>query len=469
MRLGIPLAAALLCAAALPAQTAVTHYWIDAVAGSDANPGTQAQPFQSLTHAVRSQFQDSHIHVMPGVYSPTTTGDFVDAVSGQPAQLSLSNYQNLKITGSDTGTCILDFGAGDGIWGYISIVAGCVDIEISHLTMRNAGVDPWGNGAISVDHSAQSVDIHNCYFEQTYSTLILWGGFDVAFHDNVITDATPNAGQWPSVGIRVRTNVTKGDRTHIYNNTFYAIGQGISWSNDGNSPLQWIKNNVCLDITDKAFADATYPGSHIVFENNLAYNSGTWNYDPTIGPNGTAPALSATNLEVDPMLTNPAAGDFSLASGSPCIDTGSATIHPYMMNDYLGNNRAVDADEDAVATPDRGAIETTDLSLAVTNFAQGQTATVDIQIPNPGPWGAGALFFGVGTAPAYNWRWGMFGLDLSLLIANPAVSVPAQIQIPLPVDPALNGMWVHTQAIGMKVSSTGTLTLKSTGMTSSLL
>ena len=467
MKLGISIAAALLCVAAIPSQT-VTHYWVDAVAGNDSSPGTRAQPFKSLTWAVGFQFQDSHVHVMPGVYSPATTGDFADPSSGQPAQIRLASYQNLKITGVDKATCILDFGGGNGPWGFISIVSGCVDIEISDLTMRNSGVDPWGNGAISVDHGAQSVDIHNCYFEQTYSTLILWGGYDVAFHDNVITDATPNTGNWPSVGVRVRTDVTKGDRSYIYNNTFYAIGHGISWSNDANNPQQWIMNNVCRDVTAKAYPNGAYAGSHIVFENNLAYNSGTWNYDPVIGPNGSAPMLSATNLEVDPMLTNPAAGDYSLAAGSPCIEGGSAMVHPYQMNDYAGNNRAVDSDEDGVAVPDMGAIETTDLTLGVSNFAQGQTMTIDIQVANPGNWIGGALFFAFAENPTYNPMWGMFGPDLNALITNPSTPIPLQLQMLVPVNAALNDLWIYTEVIGLKIIGS-TVVLKGTGMTKSLL
>jgi len=458
--------AALLSAAAIPAQS-VTHYWIDAVNGSDMFPGTRAQPFKSLTRAVGANYLNVHIHVLPGVYGPSTTGDFRDRVTNGPKQLDLSNIQGLKITGVDKATCILDFGAGNGVWGYIKIAAGAVDVEISDLTMRNAGVDPWGNGAITVDSGAQGVDIHSCYFEQTYSTLIVWGGFDVAFHDNVITDAVPNTGQWPSVGVRIRTNAGTGDRTWIHNNTFYAIGQGISWSNDANNPQQWMMNNVCLDCTARAYPNDVYAGTHVVFENNLAFNSGIWNYGPTIGPTGTAPALSLTNIALDPMLANPAAGDFSPLSGSPCIESGSATTHPYMMNDYSGNNRAVDSDEDGSAIPDRGAIEATDLELDVINFGQGQLVTIDIQTPNPGTWVIGALVMSFDKVPTYNSWWGMTGPD-PLNVAS-FLSVPGtQLQLQFPAFPGLDGWWVYMQFIGLKTPGTATV-LKGSGLSANLL
>ena len=470
MKIGISIAAALLCVAAIPSQT-VTHYWVDAVAGNDSSPGTRAQPFKSLTWAVGFQFQDSHVHVMPGVYSPATTGDFADPSSGQPAQIRLASYQNLKITGVDKATCILDFGGGNGPWGFISIVSGCVDIEISDLTMRNSGVDPWGNGAISVDHGAQSVDIHNCYFEQTYSTFIIWRGFDVAFHDNVIVDVAPNTYAYPSVGVRVRTDGTNGDRTYIYNNTFHGIGQGVSWSNNnGSPPQQWIMNNVVLDSVTPGgwgFPNDVYGGSNIVFENNLAFNCVSGNYGPTVGPNGTAPALSATNLEVDPMLANPGAGDFSLLAGSPCIDSGSPMTHPFMMNDYEGNNRAVDSDENGTAIPDRGAIETTDLTLTVSNFALGQTAVLDVQSPNLGTWTIGGLFMSFSKAPSYNGWWGMLGPDpasVATLIGVPGM----QFQLILPPNPSFSGLWIHSQFIGLKlIGNPGVL--KGSGMSSNVL
>lgn len=461
------LVAALFCVAAVPAQT-VNHFYIDAVNGDDMNPGTMAQPFQSLSWALNRGTANIHIHVLPGVYSPTTTGDFWDSTTMAPARFNLLNYQNLKITGVDRDTCIFDFGAGDGPWGFININTGCVDIEISHLTMRNAGVDPWGNGAIAVDNGAQTVDIHNCYFEQTYSTLIVWGGYDVAFHDNVITDAVPNTGAWPSVGIRVRTNVTKGDRTYIYNNTFYAIGQGISWSNDANNPQQWIANNLCLDITAKAYPNSVYAGAHIVFENNLAFNSATWNYDPVIGPNGTGPVLSATNLEVDPMLANPVAGDYAPLAGSPCIEGGSSSTHPFILNDYFDNNRAVDADENGIAIPDIGAIEATDISMEVTNFGQGQIANFDIQSPNPTAWAFGALMISFSKAPAYNPWWGVSGPNLYGLLGTMVGFPGVPQQMLIPTSPALDGVSLHTQFVGLKINSTAWV-LKATGTSSNLL
>jgi hypothetical protein len=463
MNITKPFTTALLCAAVVHAQN-VTHYYVDAFNGLDTNPGTQAQPFKSLTWAVSAQLVDVHIHVLPGTYSPSTTGDFIDPTTLAPSSISLSGHQNFTISGLHRDVCVLDFGTGDGPWGFVRIGSGCVDVEIRDLSMINAGVAPWGNGAISVDGGAQFVDIHNCYFAQTYSTLIVWSGYDVSFHDNVIVDTVPNAGAWPSVGVRVRTTGTSGGRTYIYNNTFFAIGQGISWSNDAGNPQQWIINNVVLDATANAFPNAVHAGTHIVFENNLAFGSGGSNYNSVIGPNGTAPVLAATNTELDPILVNPAAGDFSPTSGSPCIDTGAPSILPTMMNDYFGNNRATDSDENGSAIVDRGAIEATDLSLAVGGFALGQVATIAVQTPNPGTWAAGALFMSLGAGQLYLPSVGISGLDLANM-ASVTLMPGSQFLFAIPNNPALIDTRAYIQALGLKVVG-GAVVFKVTGLSS---
>jgi len=466
MKTALSIVTALLFAAAASAQT-VTHYYVDAFNGSDTNPGTLAQPFRSLTWAVSVNQVDVHIHVGPGTYGPATTGDFQDPTTLNPISIVLNGCQNFTISGLHRDVCILDFGNGDGPWGFIKIGAGASDVEIRDLSMTNAGVAPWGNGAISVEGGAQFVDIHNCYFEQTYSTLIVWASFNVSFHDNVVVDAVPNAGSWPSVGVRVRTNGSSGDQTYIYNNTFFAVDQGISWSNDAGNPQQSILNNVILNANARAFPNATYAGTHIVFENNTAYASGITNYDPAIAPNGATPVLSSTNTELDPLLVNPSNGDFSLAANSPCIDSGSLLTPPTMMNDYFGNNRAVDSDENGSAIVDRGAIETTDLWLAASNFTQGQTASISVTTTSPGTWAGGALFMSLGASQLYVPSIGLAGLDLgatSSVTLNPG----AQFAFSVPINPALNGITAHMQALGLKVVG-GAVVIKLTGRDSQLL
>jgi hypothetical protein len=61
------------------------------------------------------------------------------------------------------------------------------------------------------------------------------------------------------------------------------------------------------------------------------------------------------NVAADPRFVNPAAGDYRLAPGSPCIDAGTADEAPSA--DLLSVSRPQDGDTNGVAQVDLGAYE----------------------------------------------------------------------------------------------------------------
>ncbi|MCB9892330.1 MAG: right-handed parallel beta-helix repeat-containing protein [Planctomycetes bacterium] len=457
MRLRSLVACALLASTALAQPT--THYWVDAVNGSDTNPGTRSQPFQTLTNALNQQYIDVVVHVLPGVYGPATTGDFWDPFNALGQPIVMRDVTRVKLLGEDRASCVIDFtdpsGAplGNIFYGMLQLRGLLTDdVEIANLTFRNLEISAqWGCGPIQTFQDTQNIDIHNCTFEDTGSTFICWGGFDVSFHDNLIYSTPANAGRF--VPIRIRTQYfanTNGDRTSVYNNTIYNAAQGISYDNQ--PTLQWICNNIVLNASGTAFPGGG-PPANVVVENNIAYGNAT-NFAYTV---------SSTNLEVDPLLVNPAGGDFHLQSGSPAIEAGYVTVLAHMANDGYGNCRIVDGDDDGIALVDIGMHEFEDVTLAVSNWGQGLTASFQLSQLSTDVYLGGLIYFGYGRASLWIPPMGLFAIDPLALFTNQAVSVPGAIPIPVPAGPFLDGYEVYAQGFAAKVLGSGAFAIKATG------
>ena len=85
----------------------------------------------------------------------------------------------------------------------------------------------------------------------------------------------------------------------------------------------------------------------------------TWEHTPSVSYTdikGGWSGAGGNNIDIDPNFVDPIAGDYRLASGSPCIDVGDngAVTEP---NDIEGLPRIVDGDCDGTATVDMGAHE----------------------------------------------------------------------------------------------------------------
>ena len=132
--------------------------------------------------------------------------------------------------------------------------------------------------------------------------------------------------------IRVRNNTVVFD-AGITNNIAATI-QGFTNTFDSNI--------VKLPATvSNAYQIVT--GTIVTATNNTANGQGTavWRGAPFVNP-----TTESGTLTTDPLLTNPASGDFTLQAGSPCIDAGT---NWGQTQDYTG--KAI------TGTPDRGAYE----------------------------------------------------------------------------------------------------------------
>ena len=130
-------------------------------------------------------------------------------------------------------------------------------------------------------------------------------------------------------GIRFNTVTLSGAR--IYNNTFYAINTvGKAYygvlTNEWNLPVgsATIQNNIFWPT-----ANMPYQGGSMA---DLSVLSATTDHNLYYG--GTNDTLGTAIVTGDPMFVGAADGDFRLASGSPAIGAGAASVGALVTTDY---------------------------------------------------------------------------------------------------------------------------------------
>jgi parallel beta-helix repeat protein len=177
-----------------------------------------------------------------------------------------------------------------------------------------------------------------------------------------------------SLGISVSRNgpaaVQPIRNIQIINNTVYhnglgTWGGGISVSNQDAQGVV-IRNNICSQNLSFQIAaeDVNPPG--LTVDHNLVY------------PFNDYPGEFHGSVEAAPQFVNAATADFHLQLTSPAIDQGVATGAP--TNDYDGNPRPQDGDENGSRLYDLGAYEVVHLAVipATYSISPGGVATFTI-------------------------------------------------------------------------------------------
>ena len=109
----------------------------------------------------------------------------------------------------------------------------------------------------------------------------------------------------------------------IYNNSY----GGITLGNASYILSGIVRNNIIVGTSGNILTSLSGSGSQVVIDHNLFYNPGGYNASNIYGTN---------YIQADPLFNNPPT-DFSLQSGSPAINAGSATAAP--ATDYIGTSR----------------------------------------------------------------------------------------------------------------------------------
>ncbi len=147
------------------------------------------------------------------------------------------------------------------------------------------------------------------------------------------------------------------------------------------------------------------------------------------------------NLDVEPLFADPSLDDWTLQTGSPCVDAGSPADLP-LGADLLGKPRLLDGDLDGVLVVDMGAHESTLLDFQVVGTLEpGSTATLDFQ--GPGSWLA-TLFFSAHPGSVLLAPFGALAFDPTKPFGCPfgVFALPASFSVAIPTDPTVFGLYV---------------------------
>jgi len=115
-----------------------------------------------------------------------------------------------------------------------------------------------------------------------------------------------------------------------------------------------VLNNI---IAENNSDSSSYPGGIFVTASSPSINHNNYWHNSPRDFSWSSRVPAPEEIFEDPLFVNPAAGDYHLQSGSPCIDRGNNDAPGLPDFDFDGNPRIVDGDGDGIEVVDMGAYE----------------------------------------------------------------------------------------------------------------
>ena len=376
-----------------------------ATTGSDSNPGTQTQPFRTITRGIDALSSGKTLVIRGGTYAESINTSINDVPSGS----SWSAATTIKASAGET--VVLRPASGT----FVLLVSGYAHsyIVFDGLVFDAASTD---NAVSKLTDGANHIRIANCEIRnsaRSHGLLITNGNGSTGYNEVINTNIHDNGNSWvgpisPPHGIYVGTpnnlfdncnihhnnngygvhaygdnpdsNIIRNSSIHhnqdgilldgsnnlVFNNLLYAHGIDIRVS-DGSGDAavgNLIYNNTCYESGAAIHVGASVPGvyaSNTMIRNNICYASFDgeqqiqvfMDASNTVIENnltrmvilnlGSGTAMSA-NVRTNPMFINAAANDFHLQSGSPAVNTGRTVTE-------------VLKDKDGITRPSSGAYD----------------------------------------------------------------------------------------------------------------
>jgi parallel beta helix pectate lyase-like protein len=339
-------------------------YYVDAVAGSDANAGTSTRPFRTVQRAADVVGPGDVVIVRNGVYTGSgkailsiarggTALHYVTFAAEHRSGAVLDGQGNMSADGVHLAASFVRIEGFEirGVWhDAISPSAGVSDFQIVgnhiHDIGRRCETRSIGLSAVGVGNDNVLVEgnlIHdigrygpgengcsqpNEYWQNHDHGVYLESGTNVVIQNNIFYNMVRG---WPVHRYSGHGGVVDG--LSIVNNTFCCgnpnkIGEIILASDLSHAV---IANNIFYQPTTAGIRFAGGAMRDVTVANNLTSS----------GPIGdaTPPGVSFSNnvSGVDPRFVNAAGFDFHLRAGSPAIDAGLA--RPGVATDFAGTER----------------------------------------------------------------------------------------------------------------------------------
>lgn len=340
-----------------PGSTTSPNNLYVATTGSDANPGTSASPFRTISKAATVAKPGYQVHVADGTYRENVITSTSGTASSYITYIS-DNRWGAKIVAPGTGYTAAWHNKGD----YVAIV----------------GFDITGGGAVGINNSGNSdINRQNRVHHIPAAKCDGYGGTGIGFDQynvksggiadsNVVHNIGPLGtncfrvqGIYTSIpGVTISNNiiykvvgygVVNGHCSHsakVLNNTIFnnggpVEGGGIIMAGNTNCTLaskgNVVANNIVYDNVIGVHEERVTAADVTTYTNNLVFgNKINW---------GAMRMPHSNDVSANPAFVNylkDGGGDYRLRSGSPAIGKGSATYAAPL--DFLGNVRGSTVD-----------------------------------------------------------------------------------------------------------------------------
>jgi parallel beta-helix repeat protein len=348
-------------------EPSVGHRLYVAPTGSDANPGSESAPFQTIQHAADLAKPGTSVHVAPGTYQENVSS----TVHGTPAariRFVSDTKWGARIVGSGTEgmwtnranyTDIIGFDiSGAGRLGILNLASHTLmqGNHVHDLAVSGGCTGAGGAGIHNADYSASDVDIIGNVVHDIGvpgSCIGIHGIYATNLRSRIFNNIVYRASAWGIHLWHAADDVIVANNT-VFENGSAGMGGGIVigvGDSPGGKILTDTKviNNIVYNNPAKGIIEFCYPGQNCIGSGNIVANNLVYGSASAV----TMKVGEATGtITEDPQFIDYQAtghGNYRLKHTSPGVQKGLASFAPPSDIEHVARPRHV--------SPDIGAYE----------------------------------------------------------------------------------------------------------------